>query len=107
MYGPVAAGEGPHLGVLWLEAGLPQAFEVDGVDSHQAGQRRVQHVRFDQAGDVTWINMQRSDIRSGKSASSAQTSNDTRSRSVAPTEKTFWRPQTTEIGEEIQILLNR
>lgn len=62
MYGPVAAGEGPHLGVLWLEAGLPQAFEVDGVDSDQAGQRRVQHVRFDQAGDVTWINMQRSNI---------------------------------------------
>lgn len=62
MYGPVAAGEGPHLGVLWLEAGLPQTLEVDGVESDQAGQRRVQHVRFDQAGDVTWINMHRSHI---------------------------------------------
>lgn len=62
MYGPVATGEGPHLGVLWLEAGLPQAFEVDGVDSDQAGQLRVQHVCFDQAGDLTWINMQRRNI---------------------------------------------
>lgn len=58
VYVPVAPGEGPHLGVLRLEAGLPQAFEVDGVDSDQAGQSRVQHVRFDQAGDVTWMNMQ-------------------------------------------------
>lgn len=60
--GPVAPGEGPHLGVLGLEAGLPQAFEVDGVESNQAGQSRIQHVCFDQAGDVTWINMQPSII---------------------------------------------
>lgn len=56
--GPIAPGEGPHFGVLGLEAGLPQAFEVDGVESDQAGQGRVQHVCFDQAGDVTWVNMQ-------------------------------------------------
>lgn len=58
IYVPVAPGKWPHLGVLGLEAGLPQTFEVDGVDSDQAGQSRVQHVCFDQAGDVTWINMQ-------------------------------------------------
>lgn len=61
---PVAPGEVPQLGVLGLEAGLPQTFEVDGVDSDQAGQSRVQHVCFDQAGDVTCMNMQRSIIPS-------------------------------------------
>lgn len=41
MYVAIAPGKGPHLGVLGLEAGLPQTFEVDGVDSDQAGQCRV------------------------------------------------------------------
>lgn len=50
----VAPHEAPHLGVLGLEAGLPQPLEVDGVDGNQTSQSRVQHVRLDQAGDVTW-----------------------------------------------------
>lgn len=61
---PVAPREVPHFGFLGLEARLPQPFEEDGVDSNQAGQRRRQHVCFDQAGDVTWINMQWSLIQS-------------------------------------------
>lgn len=49
----VAHGEGPHLGVLGLEAGLPHPLEVDGVEDDQTSQNRVQHVRLDQAGNVT------------------------------------------------------
>lgn len=60
---PIAPREGSHLGVLRQEARLPQPFEEDGIDRDQAGQRRLQHVRFDQGGDVTWINMQRNIIQ--------------------------------------------
>ena len=54
IYISITPSEGPHLSVLGLEAGLPQAFEVDSVNSDQTGLLRIQHVCFDQAGDVTW-----------------------------------------------------
>lgn len=50
----IAPDEAPHLGVLGLEAGLPQPLEVDGVDGDQTSQSWVQHICLDQAGDVTW-----------------------------------------------------
>lgn len=50
----VSCSEASGFGVLGLETGLPQAFEVNGVYSHQTSQSRIEHIRLDKTGNMAW-----------------------------------------------------
>lgn len=42
----------PGFGVLGLETGLPKAFEVNGIYSHQSSHSWIKHICIDKTGNM-------------------------------------------------------